>query len=69
MSQDLSDKLSDILVTLLEIFALSTRAIKRGRLLRFTRNVLLGNDDTIAAAVGKLDRLTKVEAVLWVRRR
>jgi tetratricopeptide (TPR) repeat protein len=64
MSQDLSDKLSDILVTLLEIFALSTRAIKRGRLLRFTRNVLLGNDDTIAAAVGKLDRLTKVEAGL-----
>ncbi|RHZ57984.1 NACHT and TPR domain protein [Aspergillus thermomutatus] len=64
ISEDLSDKLSDILTTLVEIFALSTKAIKRGRLLKFTRNVLLGNDDAIKAAVGKLDKLTKVEASL-----
>ncbi|EAW12079.1 NACHT and TPR domain protein [Aspergillus clavatus NRRL 1] len=64
ISDDLSEKLSDILVTLVEIFALSTKAIKRGRLLKFTRNILLGNDDAIKAAVGKLDKLTKVEAGL-----
>ncbi|RLL95865.1 hypothetical protein CFD26_105362 [Aspergillus turcosus] len=64
ISEDLSDKLSDILTTLVEIFALSTKAIKRGRLLKFTRNILLGTDDAIKAAVGKLDKLTKVEASL-----
>ncbi|GFF52773.1 vegetative incompatibility protein HET-E-1 [Aspergillus udagawae] len=64
ISEDLSDKLSDILTTLVEIFALSTKAIKRGRLLKFTRNVLLGTDDAINGAVGKLDKLTKVEASL-----
>ncbi|KAF7179313.1 hypothetical protein CNMCM7691_008246 [Aspergillus felis] len=64
ISEDLSEKLSDILTTLVEIFALSTKAIKRGRLLKFTRNVLLGTDDAIKGAVGKLDKLTKVEASL-----
>ncbi|PKX90549.1 NACHT and TPR domain protein [Aspergillus novofumigatus IBT 16806] len=64
ISEDLSDKLSDILTTLVEIFALSTKAIKRGRLLKFTRNILLGTDDAIKEAVGKLDKLTKVEASL-----
>ncbi|KAB8078648.1 hypothetical protein BDV29DRAFT_165951 [Aspergillus leporis] len=64
ISEDLSNKLSDILMTLVEIFALSTKAIRRGRLLKFTRNILLGSDDAIQAAVGKLDKLTKVEAGL-----
>lgn len=64
ISEDLSAKLSDILATLVEIFALSTKAIKRGRLVKFTRNVLLGTDDAIKAAVSKLDKLTKVEATL-----
>lgn len=64
ISEDLSDKLSDILTTLVEIFALSTKAIKRGRLLKFTRNILLGTDDAIKEAVDKLDKLTKVEASL-----
>ncbi|KAF9884889.1 hypothetical protein FE257_000956 [Aspergillus nanangensis] len=64
ISSDLSHKLSDILVTLLEVFALSTKTIRRGRLLKFTRNVLLGSDDAIQAAMGKLDKLTKVEAQL-----
>ncbi|KAL4931965.1 NACHT and TPR domain protein [Aspergillus undulatus] len=64
ISEDLGDKLADILVTLLEIFALSTKAIRRGRLLKFTRNFLLGDNDAIKAAVGKLDDLTRVEAHL-----
>ncbi|RYP54147.1 hypothetical protein DL769_010400 [Monosporascus sp. CRB-8-3] len=64
ISEDLSDKLSDILVTLVEIFALSTKAIKRGRMRKFARNILLGNDDAIKAAVDKLDKLTMVEARL-----
>jgi tetratricopeptide (TPR) repeat protein len=64
ISHELSDKLSEILVTLIMIFALSTRAIAGGRLLKFTRNVLLGNDDKIQASIGKLDQLTKTEASL-----
>ncbi|KAL4944137.1 hypothetical protein BDV06DRAFT_220606 [Aspergillus oleicola] len=58
ISDDLSEKLIDILVTLVEVFALSTKAIQRGRLLKFTRNFLLGNNDAIQSAKGKLDKLT-----------
>ncbi|KAJ5574110.1 uncharacterized protein N7459_008537 [Penicillium hispanicum] len=64
ISTELGEKLSDVLSTLIEIFALSTKAIRRGRLLKFTRNVLLGSSDAIQAAVGKLDKLTRVEADL-----
>ncbi|PGH12593.1 hypothetical protein AJ80_06651 [Polytolypa hystricis UAMH7299] len=64
ISEDLGNKLSDILVTLVEIFALSTKTICRGRLLKLTRNFLLGSDDAIQAAMGKLDNLTRVEACL-----
>ncbi|KAB8238058.1 NACHT and TPR domain protein [Aspergillus alliaceus] len=64
ISEDLSNKLSDILVTLVEIFALSTKTIRRGRLLKFTRNILLGSNDAIQGAMGKLDKLTRVEADL-----
>jgi tetratricopeptide (TPR) repeat protein len=64
ISSELSDKLSEILVTLVEIFALSTKVIKGGRLLKFTRNVLLGSDDKIQASIGKLVQLTKTEASL-----
>jgi tetratricopeptide (TPR) repeat protein len=64
ISSELSNKLSDIIVTLIEIFALSTKAIKGGRLLKFTRNVLLGSDDKIQSSVSKLDRLTETEASL-----
>ncbi|KAL2819256.1 hypothetical protein BDW59DRAFT_165118 [Aspergillus cavernicola] len=55
VSEDLSDKLSDVLVTLIEVFALSTKTIRRGRLLKFSRNFLLGNNDGLQAAMGKLD--------------
>ncbi|KAF7623645.1 NACHT and TPR domain protein [Aspergillus flavus] len=64
ISDDLSNKLSDILVTLVEILALSTKTIRRGRLLKFTRNILLGSNDAIQGAMGKLDKLTRVEADL-----
>jgi tetratricopeptide (TPR) repeat protein len=60
----LSDKLSDIIVTLIEIFALSLKTIRRGRLLKFTRNIFLGNNDAILAAMERLDKLTRVEAHL-----
>ncbi|KAL4894288.1 NACHT and TPR domain protein [Aspergillus ambiguus] len=64
ISETLSDKLSDIIVTLIEIFALLSRTIRRGRLLKFTRNIILGNDDAIQAALAKLDKLTLIEAKL-----
>ncbi|KAJ6009081.1 hypothetical protein N7522_004097 [Penicillium canescens] len=64
ISEALSDKLSDIIVTLIEIFALSSKTIRRGRLLKYTRNILLGNDDAIQAAMVRLDRFTQVEVNL-----
>lgn len=51
-------------MTLLEVFALSTKSIRRGRLLKFARNIALGSEDAIQAAMGKLDELTRVEAHL-----
>lgn len=48
-------------MTLIEIFALSRKAIKGGRFLKFARNVLVGSDDQIKAAVGKLVNLTETE--------
>lgn len=51
-------------MTLIEIFALATKTIRRGRLLKFAGNVFLGNNDAIQAAMGKLDKLTSVEARL-----
>ncbi|KAF9888556.1 hypothetical protein FE257_008487 [Aspergillus nanangensis] len=64
ISEALCDKLSDIIVTLIEILALSSKTIRRGRLLKFTRNILLGNNDAIQAAMIRLDKLTQVEASL-----
>lgn len=64
ISEALSDKLSDITVTLIEILALSSKTIRRGRLLQFTRNMVLGNNDAIQAAMARLDKLTAVEASL-----
>ncbi|KAL6234540.1 hypothetical protein BDW75DRAFT_241045 [Aspergillus navahoensis] len=65
ISEALSDKLSDIIITLVEILALSSKTIRRGRLLKFTRNVLLGNeDDAIQATMARFDKITRVEASL-----
>lgn len=61
VSPELQTKLTEVLVALLEIFALSRRAIKRGRLLSFGRSIVLGQDKDIAGAVGKLEKLTRSE--------
>ncbi|OAL71045.1 hypothetical protein A7D00_4707 [Trichophyton violaceum] len=61
ISNELSKHLSDILVVLIEVFALSRKAIKGGRFLKFARNVLIGNDDKIQEAVGRLAKLTETE--------
>lgn len=69
ISHELSDQLSDVLVTLIQIFALSMKAMKGGLLGRFRKfgsNVLLGNDDAIRGAVGKLQKLTQKEFGLVV---
>lgn len=64
ISIDLANQLSDVLVTLIEIFALSRKTIKLGRFLRYAKNEIIGSDDEIKAAVGKLQRLTEVESRL-----
>ncbi|KAH0559339.1 hypothetical protein GP486_004147 [Trichoglossum hirsutum] len=61
ISRELSEKLTEVLITLIEIFALSRNAIKEVRTLKFARNILLGNDSKIREAVDKLAKLTESE--------
>jgi hypothetical protein len=61
VSNELQEKLAQVLTTLLSIFALSTVAIKEGRLWAFGRNFNLGSDDRVKEAVDRLDKLTKSE--------
>lgn len=63
ISGELSVQLSEVLVTLIEIFALSRKAIKSGRILQYAKNVI-GYDDEIQAAVSKLAKLTETEGRL-----
>jgi hypothetical protein len=61
VSEELRQKLAQILTTLLSIFAMSRGAIKEGRLFSFGRNFLLGDNDNVKAAVAQLDKLTQSE--------
>lgn len=63
ISDELSAQLGGVLVTLIEIFALSRKSIKSGRVLKYARNVI-GSDDQIQAAVNKLAKLTEMEGRL-----
>lgn len=64
ISHDLSDQLSSVLVTLIEIFALSRKMIKQGRFVRYVKNAIVSSDDEIKMAVSKLQRLTEAESRL-----
>ena len=64
LSQELREKLTEILVTVIDIFARSTKIINEGilnRLKSFGKNVLLGNDKEIQSLVARLDKLTQSE--------
>ncbi|OQO02620.1 hypothetical protein B0A48_12148 [Cryoendolithus antarcticus] len=64
LSKELREKLTQILTTVLEIFARSTKKIKDGFLTRFKtfgKNVLLGNDTEMQGLLGKLEKLTDAE--------
>jgi outer membrane murein-binding lipoprotein Lpp len=64
VSPELQNKFAEILATLLEIFARSTKIIKGGlggRVLRFAKNALLGNDQTLQSLVSKLEKLSQSE--------
>lgn len=64
LSLELREKLTEILVTVLDIFARSTKVIKDGvlnRLKSFGKNILLGNDLQMQNLVAKLDKLTLSE--------
>ncbi|GFF96178.1 tetratricopeptide repeat domain protein [Aspergillus udagawae] len=60
ISDALRDKLTDILSTMLEIFAIARHQIERGRLRTFGKNVLLGNDEG-KAMIDKLNALMDSE--------
>lgn len=67
LSNELREKLTEILTTVIEIFARSTKVIKDGvlnRLKSFGKNVLLGNDQKMQGLMGKLDKLTESEGRL-----
>lgn len=57
----MSDKLADILATLIDIFALSRKEIKSGRTIAFAKNVIIGKPSKIADTVSKLAKLTESE--------
>ncbi|PYH93536.1 NACHT and TPR domain protein [Aspergillus ellipticus CBS 707.79] len=64
MSDALQAKVVDILATLLEIFGQATKIIRgglSGRVLRFTKNALLGSDKTLQGLVSRLDKLCQTE--------
>lgn len=60
-------KLAEILATLLEIFARSTKVIKgsvRGRFVHYTKDVLHGRDEKLQELAKKVHRLTESETRL-----
>ncbi|KAK4548205.1 hypothetical protein LTR36_010074 [Oleoguttula mirabilis] len=64
LSVQLREKLTEVLTTVIEIFARSTKVIKEGvvhRLKSFGKNVLLGNDQKMQGLIAKLDKLTQGE--------
>ena len=63
VSNELSAQLSEVLVTLIEIFALSRKEIKSGRIFKYAKNVIR-YDEKIQAAVIKLAKLTQTEGHL-----
>jgi hypothetical protein len=63
----LREKLAEILAVLLEIFAQSTKLVMGGsrrRVLQFSKNALLGNDEKLRGLVTKLEKMTQSEAQL-----
>ena len=61
LSPQLRMKLAEVLATLLEIFALARRLIKRGRTIGYLHNLTLGADKEIQKSIDKLSRLTQSE--------
>ncbi|ERF68631.1 hypothetical protein EPUS_07192 [Endocarpon pusillum Z07020] len=64
---ELQEKLAEILATLLEVFARSTKEVKRGvggRLLSMGKHVLRGNDKKLDDLVSRLDKMTLGESQL-----
>jgi predicted PilT family ATPase len=61
ISKFLSGKLAEILATLIDVFALSRKEIKDGRILNFTKHVVMRSDTKVQEAVAKLAKLTESE--------
>jgi predicted PilT family ATPase len=61
VSKALGNKLAEIIVTLIDIFALSRKEIRDGRFLNYTKHILLKSDLKVQDAVAKLAKLTESE--------
>ncbi|KAF2837374.1 NACHT and TPR domain protein [Patellaria atrata CBS 101060] len=64
LSQDMMVKLAEVLATLLEVFALSTKLMQQGRVKKFVKNLFTGYDEAIGGAMKKLARITETEESL-----
>lgn len=63
ISSHLSEKLTEILTTLLEVLAFARQEIRQGRLLSYGKNILMASDGG-SSAMAKLDRLVQGETAL-----
>lgn len=60
----MSDKLANILVVLIDILALSREEIKGGRVRRYAKNLIAGENKRLQDAVSKLKQFTESEDLL-----
>ena len=64
LSQELREKLTEILITVIDIFGRSTKVIQDGvlsRLKAYGKNILTGNDKELQSLMARLDKLTLSE--------
>ena len=61
ISQELRELVTNILVSLIHICDLSAKLIKDGRIAKYFKNIVLGEDEKVRAELTKLQRFTESE--------
>lgn len=64
ISKTLTQLLCEELAQLIEVFAMTQKAIKHGRVMGFAKKVFLGRDEKVKVALDDLNRLIADEAII-----